>query len=316
MIERAREFSKLHERTEHVVTEELTPRPAGPVQIQLFEPVDHEIAERIRGSSWMNCGRSRRCNCWRVAGGVEETMRVAGIMSGTSLGRHRCGRRGHRRPQVRRRRAPHVPYAEVREAILAVSNQLCTRGDLTTELPAGGALCEGGEGCGVPLSIRTDRMHGQTIYHERRNTLQIGDGSVLAGRAGIPVVSDFRPRDMAAGGRARRWFPLWTTCFPAIRTGTRCVEHRRDREYHGDSAGRQPDDVIAFEPVQATWSSTSSSRSTREAKYWKFDKNGELAAKGKSTRLLLDSLLRQSFFPAASTQNGRSRRVRAAICFE
>jgi len=33
---------------EHEATEELTPRRAGPVQIQLFEPVNYEIAGRIR----------------------------------------------------------------------------------------------------------------------------------------------------------------------------------------------------------------------------------------------------------------------------
>ena len=52
--------------------------------------------------------------------------------------------------------------------------------------------------------------HGQTIYHQGEAaeylgrkiacTWQIGDGSVLAARLGIPVVSDFRPADMAAGG--------------------------------------------------------------------------------------------------------------------
>ena len=50
VIERAREVLKLHERTEHAVTEELVkPEDHGPVQIQLFEPVDYSIAERIRG---------------------------------------------------------------------------------------------------------------------------------------------------------------------------------------------------------------------------------------------------------------------------
>lgn len=49
VVERAREVLKLHERSEHVVTEELSPRPSQPVQIRLFEPVDHRIAERIRG---------------------------------------------------------------------------------------------------------------------------------------------------------------------------------------------------------------------------------------------------------------------------
>ncbi len=51
VIERAREILALHEKSEHQVTEELTPRrtkTAQPVQIQLFEPVNHHIAERIR----------------------------------------------------------------------------------------------------------------------------------------------------------------------------------------------------------------------------------------------------------------------------
>lgn len=49
VIERARQILALHEKTEQEVTEELSPRPEGrPVQIQLFEPVNYEIAERIR----------------------------------------------------------------------------------------------------------------------------------------------------------------------------------------------------------------------------------------------------------------------------
>jgi len=48
VIERAKEVLRLHERTEHVVTEELSPAPTQPVQIQLFEPLNYGIAERIR----------------------------------------------------------------------------------------------------------------------------------------------------------------------------------------------------------------------------------------------------------------------------
>jgi DNA mismatch repair protein MutS len=48
VIERARAVLQLHERSEHEVTEELAPRPQQPVQIRLFEPVGHGIAERIR----------------------------------------------------------------------------------------------------------------------------------------------------------------------------------------------------------------------------------------------------------------------------
>jgi DNA mismatch repair protein MutS len=50
VIARAREVLALHERAEHSVTEELSPHTTpGPVQIRLFEPVNHNIAERIRG---------------------------------------------------------------------------------------------------------------------------------------------------------------------------------------------------------------------------------------------------------------------------
>ena len=51
VIERARAILALHEKTEHQVTEKLTPRAAPAkqtLQIQLFEPVNHNIAERIR----------------------------------------------------------------------------------------------------------------------------------------------------------------------------------------------------------------------------------------------------------------------------
>jgi DNA mismatch repair protein MutS len=49
VIERAREVLKRHERSEHVVTEELAHSEARePVQIQMFEPVGYGIAERIR----------------------------------------------------------------------------------------------------------------------------------------------------------------------------------------------------------------------------------------------------------------------------
>ncbi|WP_432720338.1 anhydro-N-acetylmuramic acid kinase [Jeongeupia wiesaeckerbachi] len=53
--------------------------------------------------------------------------------------------------------------------------------------------------------------HGQTIRHrpERGYTIQLGNHAQLAERSGIPVVGDFRSRDVAAGGQGAPLVPAF-----------------------------------------------------------------------------------------------------------
>lgn len=54
-------------------------------------------------------------------------------------------------------------------------------------------------------------FHGQTVAHRpyEHITWQIGDGALLAEKAGIDVVCDFRRRDVAAGGEGAPLVPLY-----------------------------------------------------------------------------------------------------------
>jgi anhydro-N-acetylmuramic acid kinase len=60
----------------------------------------------------------------------------------------------------------------------------------------------------APASVAFVASHGQTIWHEpRKASLQLGNPAVIAERTGIAVISDFRSRDVAAGGEGAPLVP-------------------------------------------------------------------------------------------------------------
>jgi anhydro-N-acetylmuramic acid kinase len=232
-------------------------------------------------------------------------MIVAGLMSGTSLDGIDVAvvdiAPGPRIRKVVAHRS--FPYAaDVRESILRVSNaqthtaEISRLNFLLPELYANAIRRSG-----VPLeSIELIGCHGQTIYHESGlNTLQIGDGSVLAERTGVPVVSDFRPRDIAAGGRGAPLVPYVDyLLFRDRRRGRVALNIGGIANVSIIPAGAAPEDVIAFDTGPGNMV-VDQLISRHTAGRYTYDRNGLIASKNHVNAELLDRLLADPFYRAA-----------------
>ncbi len=148
--------------------------------------------------------------------------------------------------------------------------------------------------------IRAIGSHGQTVRHEpsRGFTVQIGNPALLAELTDISVVSDFRSRDVAAGGQGAPLVPAFHEALFERRPGSRAVLNiggfsnlsliETDKPVTGFDCG--PGNVLLDAWIQDQRAET-------------FDRNGQWAASGQLDQALLTTLLSDPFF---ATQGPKS----------
>ncbi len=146
--------------------------------------------------------------------------------------------------------------------------------------------------------------HGQTIYHQGTPALflgrsvactwQTGEGAIVASNLGVPVVSDFRPADMAAGGKGAPLVPYLDYAMFRHRRFGRIVQNIGGiGNLTAIPPRANPGDLVAFDtgPGNMVMDAVAERLFARP-----YDRNGRLAAKGDPIESVLRQLLRRSFF--------------------
>ncbi|MGF0242466.1 anhydro-N-acetylmuramic acid kinase [Rhodococcus sp. IEGM1300] len=146
-----------------------------------------------------------------------------------------------------------------------------------------------------PSEIRAIGSHGQTIRHEpaRGFTVQIGNPALLTELTGITVVSDFRSRDVAAGGQGAPLVPAFHEALFEEHSGNRAVLNVGG--FSNLSLIEPGKPVAGFDcgpgnVLMDAW--------IHQQRGDKFDRDGQWAASGTVQPTLLNALLGDSFFQA------------------
>ncbi len=146
--------------------------------------------------------------------------------------------------------------------------------------------------------------HGQTLYHQGNParssaaaiacTWQTGEAAIIAAKVGVPVVSDFRPADMAAGGKGAPLVPFLDYVLYRHRRYGRIVQNLGGIGNLTAIPPRAlPEQLVAFD----TGPGNMVIDAVTEHLFDKpFDRNGRLAARGEPIERVLRELLRHPFF--------------------
>jgi anhydro-N-acetylmuramic acid kinase len=230
-------------------------------------------------------------------------VRVAGIMSGTSLDGIDVAvvDIAGKKIQTVAHSTKAYPGA-TRERILAacspedISRLNFELGELYAKAVA--ATCKR---AGVAVdSVDLIGCHGQTIHHEgrgpRANTLQIGEASVIAERLGIPVVSDFRTSDIAAGGQGAPLVPFVDyLLFSGAKWNRVALNIGGIANITSLPRAVTADRVIAFDTGPGNMVIDQRVERMTSGKQC-FDRDGAIAARGHVNRPLLGSLVGDRYY--------------------
>ncbi|MBZ5724828.1 MAG: anhydro-N-acetylmuramic acid kinase [Acidobacteriia bacterium] len=223
-------------------------------------------------------------------------MRVAGVMSGTSLDGIDVAI-----VEVRGRRVETIgfqstPYPRaMRAAILGaatpadVSRLNFQLGELYAR-----AVLHAVQRFGA---VELIGCHGQTVYHQGgAHTLQIGEPAVVAERTGVPVVSNFRARDIAAGGQGAPLVPYVDYLLFRHPKRTRIALNIGGiANITVIPPAAAPEEVVAFDTGPGNMVIDALASEYTRGKLC-FDRGGRIAGAGKVNRALLEELLADRYY--------------------